>query len=38
MAIACEAMFSQMVEQMRNALALDRFRPHTRPQELPAWL
>lgn len=37
-AIACEAMFSQMVEQMRNALALDRFRPHTRPQELPAWL
>ncbi len=35
---ASEKMFAMMVEQMNDALAMDRFKEHHSNQELPAWL
>ncbi len=35
---ACEAMFGALVEQMNNALRINRFEEHQTKQELPAWL
>lgn len=35
---AAEQMFRVMIEQMNDALSLDRFRNHTARQEVPSWL
>ena len=37
-AVACEAMFDQMIDQMNDALSLDRYRPHPEKTEVPSWL
>lgn len=37
-AVACEEMFASLVAQMNNAMAIDRYRPHTNDMKVPTWL